>query len=50
MFWLFQLKRKRKDVSMTLAKMGGYRMACQVAAEDRMALRPKNRYISVGLH
>jgi hypothetical protein len=34
---------------MTLVKMGGYRMACHVVAEDRMALRPKNRYINVGL-
>jgi hypothetical protein len=45
----FQLKRKESAVSITLVNIGGYRICCQVDAEERMVLRPKKRKSSVGL-
>jgi hypothetical protein len=43
------LKSQIRDVSINLANIGGYKMDCHIAAEERTVFRPKKRNNKVGL-
>jgi hypothetical protein len=49
MFAPRQLKSQIRDMSITLANIGGYMMDCHIGADDRMDFRPKKRNNKVGL-
>jgi hypothetical protein len=49
MFALRQLKSQIRDVSIILVNIGGYKMDCHIAAEERIDFRPKKRNNNVGL-